>query len=254
MYKKHYSFAGFGSSEIIIAVSVLIAVGIIVGAVLLSKTSLPGTLGTASLGNGGAIPIANAPIIGNPSAPVTLTEFLDFQCSACGAFFTQIEPQLRQTYVNTGKVKVAVKILTFIDSYKTGSEESRDAGVAALCANDQGKFVQMHDAIYTAEQAEVKAGKNNENSGNLTRDFFLQTAQNIGLTMPTFTSCFDAHTHADELAMNLADAQQAMPEGVSTPALFINGTRIANPFDFSSLSASIDAQLNAASSSTSTAQ
>ena len=50
-----------------------------------------------------------SPLLGNPSAPITVVEFGDFQCDRCARFAKATEPQLNQTYVQPGKVNLVYK-------------------------------------------------------------------------------------------------------------------------------------------------
>ena len=52
---------------------------------------------------------SGAPLLGKPSAPVTIVEFGDFQCEFCDRFAKQTEPKINSTYVQTGKVNIIFK-------------------------------------------------------------------------------------------------------------------------------------------------
>lgn len=88
------------------------------------------------------------PIMGDPNAKVTYIEFADFQCPFCGQFFTQTEPQLISDYVKTGKVKFAFRNFAFL------GPDSNTSAEGAYCANDQGKFWDYHNFLYSHQAAE----------------------------------------------------------------------------------------------------
>jgi protein-disulfide isomerase len=182
---------------------------------------------------------------GDPKAKATILEFGDFQCIACAQFFAAIEPQITKELLDTGKANMAFKTLTFIDQYagKERQGESWLSAQATECAADQGKFWEMYDAIYQAEVDELLANKQNENSGNLTRDFFVKTAQNLKMGENQFTSCLDSQKHTDKIDSFMADAQKAMGNRVSTPSVYVIKDsvvqKVDNPFDFKSLEAII---------------
>ena len=90
------------------------------------------------------IDIGNAPMLGNAAAPVTIVEYSDFECPFCGRFYTQTLPSLKRDYVDTGKAKFVYKQfpLTSIHPKAQGAAE------ASLCANEQGKFWEMHDKMF----------------------------------------------------------------------------------------------------------
>jgi len=86
---------------------------------------------------------SNIPAFGNANAPVTLVEFSDFECPFCQKYFSESYPQIKKDYIDTGKVKVVFKHypLSFHPSAKP-------MAVAAECANEQGKFWEMHDKMF----------------------------------------------------------------------------------------------------------
>jgi protein-disulfide isomerase len=80
-----------------------------------------------------------SPFLGKLSAPITIVEFGDFQCDRCLRFAKYTEPQLNQTYIQTGKVNLVFKYFPIY------GPDSTPAAMAAQCANDQGKFWNYYD-------------------------------------------------------------------------------------------------------------
>jgi protein-disulfide isomerase len=175
--------------------------------------------------------IGQAPVLGDVNAPHTIIEFGDFQCYYCTKLHTDMDAQIRADFIETGKAKMVFKTLTFM------GPESVVAGLASECAKAQGKFWDFHDAIYVAEQAETSAGKNAENSGNLTKDFFAKTAQSMGMDMAKFMACYDNKDGQAALDQYAKDMQAAGVQG--TPTVFIDGTQLQNPFDIAQYQAII---------------
>ena len=238
-------------NKLTIVLSILVAALIIGGAIIYvvrggSKSTVGGTQSssTPSLADQG-LSVEGLQLRGDAKAPATLLEFGDFQCVACAQYFHVVEPQIEKDLVSTGKVNEAYKVLTFIDDYaqKSGTGESWHAAQAAMCAADQGKFWEMHDVIYQAEVDEALAGKQNENSGNLTDSFFMNAAKKINLNETQFASCYNSQQHSDQIKSFMTDAVKAMGQQISTPSLYLikNGQaqKIANPFDVASLEAMI---------------
>jgi len=93
--------------------------------------------------------MGNLPILGNQNAPVTIIEFSDFQCPFCQSFFQNTYSQLKKDYIDSGKVKLVYRTfpLTTIHPNAQGSAE------AAECANDQGKFWDMHNIFFQNQNA-----------------------------------------------------------------------------------------------------
>ena len=150
---------------------------------------------------------------GSPTAPVEIIEFGDFECPGCGEFATVAEPAIRRNITDAGLAR-----FRFIDLQVNQSHRnSPGASVAAACANEQGKFWEMHDRIF-AGQAEWSS-----TAITVPKPVFQRYAEAIGLDMKAWESCYDAQRHFDKLATN-ADAARRI--GLRyTPSLYI-GKRV----------------------------
>ena len=84
------------------------------------------------------------PIIGNPDAEITIIEFSDFQCPFCARFHIQTLPTLMEEYIEKGTVKLVFRDFPIQSIHPNAVP----ASVAAECANEQGKFKQMHDILF----------------------------------------------------------------------------------------------------------
>ena len=104
-------------------------------------------------------------MLGSPSAPVTLVEYVDLQCPYCQQFETQSMPTVIERYVRTGKLKVEARILAFIGP---DSQRGRAAAIAAAKQNRMFNFVQL---LY-----DNQAG---ENSGWLSDDMVRSAAASV---------------------------------------------------------------------------
>ncbi len=82
-------------------------------------------------------------VIGSPTAPVEIVEFGDFECPQCGRFATLTEPDVRSRLVPSGQAR-----FRFIDFPLDMHRNTWNASRAAACADEQGKFWEMHDAIF----------------------------------------------------------------------------------------------------------
>jgi protein-disulfide isomerase len=180
----------------------------------------------------------NDPVIGNPDAPITIIEFSDFQCPFCARFYTQTLPLIYEEYIDQGKVK-----LVFRDyPIQSIHPNAVPASVASECANEQGKFKEMHDILFDNQ---------NQWSGQETGDalsLFSQYATEIQLEQETFDSCLTSGKYIEEIQKDLGDGQKYGVTG--TPGFFIGNDQIgyvelkgAQPFD--SFKKVIDAQLDA---------
>jgi protein-disulfide isomerase len=133
-----------------LAVAVVAAVGITLGVVLSGGSKQTAVPARGSLTN--ALPGAadvqrllrgipqHGTVLGSPSAPVTLVEYIDLQCPICQKFETQAVPTLISRYVRTGKVKVEARPIAFIGP---DSERGRAAAIAAAEQNRLFDYTQL---------------------------------------------------------------------------------------------------------------
>lgn len=85
-------------------------------------------------------------VMGSPTAPLEVTEFGDFECPQCGRFATLTEPDVRTRLVNTDTIR-----WRYIDFPLEMHQNTWNASIAAACADEQGRFWEMHDAIFAAQ-------------------------------------------------------------------------------------------------------
>ncbi len=95
------------------------------------------------------LPVGDSPVRGPADAWVTVLEFGDFECPYCG----EEEPTVKQLLQNNVDVRLVFKNFPL----ESVHPHALPAAIAAECALDQGKFWEMHDAIY-ADQAAIFAG------------------------------------------------------------------------------------------------
>lgn len=157
----------------------------------------------------GAIP-RDGRVLGDPGAPVLVVEWGDYQCPACRQFKEVFFPQLLQDYVMTGKIRFEYRDFAFI------GEESTRAAEAAMCALEQGKFWEYHDALF--------ANQLGENVGSFSDDRLRQIAAAAGLDRDQFQACLASGTHRAEVQAMFDEARQA---GINaTPSFFVNGQKV----------------------------
>ena len=182
------------------------------------------------------ISVDNDPIIGNPDAPITIIEFSDFQCPFCERFYTQTLPLIYEEYIEPGKVK-----LVFRDyPIQSIHPNAVPAAIASECANEQGKFKEMHDTLFENQ---------NEWGKQKTADalsLFSQYATKIQLEQEVFDSCLTSGKYIEEISKDLDDGRDYGVTG--TPGFFIGNDQIgyvelkgAQPFE--SFKKVIDSQL-----------
>ncbi|HEV8629769.1 MAG TPA: thioredoxin domain-containing protein [Thermoanaerobaculia bacterium] len=167
-----------------------------------------------------AIETEGHPAKGPTTAPVTIVEFSDFECPYC----SQVVPTLRQIEEHYGdKVR-----LVFRQFPLNIHPHARKAAEAALCANEQGKFWEMHDAMFGDQKAlEVADLK--------------KKAQTVGLDATKFDTCLDNSKFAPDVKK---DERAGVLVGVNgTPAMFINGRLLSGAQPYEALASVIDEEL-----------
>ena len=181
-------------------------------------------------------PQAEGMAMGDPNAPVKIDVFEDFQCPACRSFSTDIEPQIIENYVVTGKVYYVFHNYPFIDT-NTVTKESHQAANGVMCANEQGKFWDYHDTLF--------ANWNGENEGAFKDARLLAFAETIdGLDVDAFKTCFEENRYKDDIQNDFDLGQQMGVSG--TPSVFVNGEILSPGFipQFADIQAAVDAILN----------
>ena len=160
---------------------------------------------------------------------MTLVEFGDFQCPFCGRFFKTTEQEIIEQYVKTGKVKFVYRDFAFL------GQESQSAAEAAECADDQGKFWQYHDYLYTHQKG--------ENEGAFTKENLKRFARALGLNGAAFDRCVDNGKYREEVEKDTAEGRGAGVSG--TPTVFVNGKPITGAVPFAQFKTAIDEALAA---------
>ena len=165
----------------------------------------------------------NGHVRGPANVPVTIEEWADFQCPACGQLARQTEPQLLSQYVAKGQVAIIFPHMAFL------GQEANWAAEAAECAGEQGKFFEYHDKLYASQ-----AG---ENRGAFSKDNLKRFGAEIGLG-GDFSACVDSSRYAQVVR---DDTKLGEGRGVTaTPTLFINGQKIQGAASIDQLKAIID--------------
>ena len=184
--------------------------------------------GESEVGAAAAVPFND---LGSVDAPIAMIEFSDLQCSFCARHASQTFPELRRNYIDTGKLRYAVRDLPL-----PMHRHAVPAAVAARCAGEQGKFWEMRQAIYLAR-------------GRLDQEPYAQMAGELGLDVERLEAC---RRDGRQLAKVRADAALAATEGIaSTPAFVIGrivdgefkGETVVGAKSYAVFSAKIDALL-----------
>lgn len=162
---------------------------------------------------------ADANRMGDPEAPVQLTQFADYQCPFCERFYNDTEPLLEETYVDTGKVYFTYRSAGnwVSGNIGQGKTESEDAAQAAYCAGDQNLFWEMHDMLY--------ANAVGEDAGSFTDRRLAVIAEKTGLDTGQFDECYSSGKYADQVDLDYKEGVSAGMQG--TPTFILTYTNAA---------------------------
>jgi len=123
----------------------------------------------------------NYPALGNKNADVAIVEFSDFECPFCRRHENNTLPELKKKYIDNGKVKYL-----FVDFPLGFHAHSVSAAVAGACAQNQGKFWQMHNLIFKDQR-------------KLNKDLYLKLASSLHLNMNKFEQCLTDENVKDKI-------------------------------------------------------
>ncbi|MDO8504101.1 MAG: thioredoxin domain-containing protein [bacterium] len=197
--------------RIILWSSVLIVVGVLIFGIA-KFTSAPSSndlaSATTSITDGDWVK-------GNREASVTVIEYSDFQCPACGAYYPVIK-QLVEEF--GGNIAFVYRHFPLRQIH----QNAELAAYAAEAAGKQNKFWEMHGMIFENQ----KEWSNERNA----KEFFLKYADALDLNKEQFIVDFDSREIKDKIN---ADYQSGLRLNVNaTPTFFLNGEKLQNPRNY----------------------
>lgn len=141
---------------------------------------------------------------GPEDAPITIVEFSDFQCPYCARGEDSVT-QVLQKYGD----KIRIVYRDYPLSFHQNAEIS---AIGAECAEEQGKFWEMHGAMFANQQKLAAAD-------------LVETAGGLGMNKEEFKACLDSGKYKAEVQN---DFKEGSSYGVTgTPAFFINGVMLS---------------------------
>lgn len=162
----------------------------------------------------------NGPSRGPSNAPVTIVEFSDYQCPYC-----QRQEEALKQILAAYPTQVRLVVRDFpLDMHP----DARGAARAAVCADAQGHFWELHDRLLAAP-------------GELGEDDLKRTARAVGLEGARFDACLTAPETEERVAQSQREGAEVGVDG--TPALFLNGRPFSGAVSFAELKATVDEEL-----------
>jgi predicted DsbA family dithiol-disulfide isomerase len=147
------------------------------------------------------IATAGHPAQGPEAAPVTIVEFSDFQCPFCGGLFPTLKA-IEKNYPDKVRLVYRQFPLTNIHPF------AQKAAEASLCANDQKRFWEFHDSMFSDQM-------------HLTVDDLKKRAIDLKLNTGEFNACLDTGAKVSAVKKDIDEGTKAGTN--STPSMFING-------------------------------
>lgn len=218
------------NTEAKVVIGIVLATAVILGGGvwLANRGGSTGALGSAVSDMALLLP-QDRPTAGPAEAKVTIVEFADFQCPACGAAYPVLQ-SVREAYPED--VRLVFRHFPLIEAHA----HAQAAAEAAEAARAQGKFWEMYDRLFTEQERWSKL------SDQEVQTTFEQYAQALSLDMERFKKELAEHMHAARPKEDRADGTALGVRG--TPTLFINGHLYNGQVAFAALKAVIDAELS----------
>ncbi len=151
---------------------------------------------------------------GKTSAKVTMTEFADFQCSLCGAYFQTAETFIQSEFVETGKLQ-----LFWRDMPLPQHQHARISARFGACAEDQGQFEAMKKMLFDSQRDWSKIYPEKIQADLLGR------SRGLDLDQAALKSCIQSTKHDAAIQADYDMGIQLELEG--TPSFIINGYKFA---------------------------
>jgi protein-disulfide isomerase len=210
---------------IVILVSIVILVG---GAWIYEKTSPSAEPETLTAHQDALVHDNSFKIPAAKQQKVTVVEFGDFQCPACGYIEPQVE-QFRKEYADNVTFVFRNFPLTTIH------KNALKAAQMSYIANEQGKYWEMHDKLYATQQDWEDVADPS--------DMFISYAAALGMNTDGMKAKLESNTYVDQINADVADGNTLGVD--STPTFFVGNT-IIRTASADLLKRAIDTQLQAA--------
>lgn len=163
----------------------------------------------------------SGPARGEAEAPVTIVEWSDFECPYCKRVLPTLEQILEE---NPTDVRLVFRHFPLHAIHPN----AQAAAEAAVCAQDQGAFWELHDLMF-------------EEQDTLGVDDLKDKAERAGIDAEAFAACMEAEDTPGRVE---ADRRAGIAVGVNgTPALFVNGRPLAGAVAYEELAGVVEDEL-----------
>ena len=156
----------------------------------------------------------------NPTAKVKVDMYEDFRCPNCRNFEAQNNTYI-DGLVRAGKIDAVYHPMSFI------APDSILTAAASACASDQGKFLEMHTALYVNQPTTAQSA---ENSAYWTNAQLILLGHSVGIASKTFDTCINSGKYINWTRNIEADA--AAKNINATPTVLVNGKTLPLATDY----------------------
>jgi protein-disulfide isomerase len=163
-------------------------------------------------------------VLGSDSAPVTIVEYGDYQCPGCANFDIVTLPDVKQRLVDAGKVRFIYRDFPLDGIHRY----ARLAAHAAACADEQGKYWQVHSLIFQGQPDWSNGGAEGR---------FRGYAQAAGLDMTQYGECMASARYAGRIQ---ASYEEGVALGVGGTPMFLIGDRLYNGMGYDAMRTIVD--------------
>lgn len=163
-------------------------------------------------------------VIGSDSAPVEIIEYGDYQCPGCASFDIVTFPDVKDRLVATGKARFIYRDFPLDNIH----QHARLAAHAAACADEQGKYWQMHQLLFQ--------GQPDWSSGNAAR-IIRGYAEAASLDIARYSECMESARYAGRIQ---ASYEQGVALGVGGTPMFLIGDRLYNGMGYDAMRQLVD--------------
>ncbi|MFA6525303.1 MAG: DsbA family protein [Patescibacteria group bacterium] len=225
--KKRWYKKWWGITILVFIILTVVLSGVVVYQIITLMKSSNGEIVNNKICN---VSVDSDPFIGSPNSKVTIIGFEDFECPYCA----EANPIIKELVSSYGdQVQFVYRDFPMTEIHSS----TQKAHEAADCANEQGKFWQMHDKLY-------------QNQDKLSVDDLKQYAVQLGLDTNTFNTCLDSGRYIKEIEKDRTDAMAIPVKDGSvddyychvngTPTWFVNGIKVEGVVPLDSFKGLID--------------
>jgi protein-disulfide isomerase len=165
-----------------------------------------------------AVSFDDDPVRGKRDAKIGILAFSDYQCAYSRKAALHVLPRIQKAYLDSGKVQYIAR--DYPNDYHT---QAKGAAVAANCAGKQGRYWEMHDALFQRE-------------GALNPSVYEDIAAALKLDLAEFRRCLKDPAQLEEIQKDMNDAESAGIGLRVTPTFYIgrvDGNQLVNAYKLS---------------------